>query len=228
MLKTALFDCAINEKCCGVDGGRGICRLFSSQLREIWQLKSPQSREFAIQGKKKCSCLGLSPAGGGGGGGRAVRSWNWLMHHNSIKLKFLRALTSWIVLFPQKGAWSWKASQYIACARLSVSVDGRKKRTRSERNAAKKNRRFVSPLLTRFLHFFNFDPFSLSFLEPGTGYTTQINALIHVTLALCHLTPVDSAMEESSESESDLPVFEIQRWVTVTLMVFFLILAGLF
>ena len=62
-----------------------------------------------------------------------------------------------------------------------------------------------------FLHFFYLDPFSLSFLEPGTGYTTQINALIHVTLTLCHLTPVDPAMEESSESESDLPVFEIQR-----------------
>ena len=30
MLKMALFDCAINEKCCSVDGGRGICRLFSS------------------------------------------------------------------------------------------------------------------------------------------------------------------------------------------------------
>ena len=30
MLKMALFDCAINEKCCSVDGGRGICRLFWS------------------------------------------------------------------------------------------------------------------------------------------------------------------------------------------------------
>ena len=28
MLKTALFDCAINEKCCSVDGGGGICPLF--------------------------------------------------------------------------------------------------------------------------------------------------------------------------------------------------------
>ena len=28
MLKTALFDCAINEKCCSVDGGRGICLFF--------------------------------------------------------------------------------------------------------------------------------------------------------------------------------------------------------
>ena len=29
MLKMALFDCAINEKCCSVDGGRGICPLFN-------------------------------------------------------------------------------------------------------------------------------------------------------------------------------------------------------
>ena len=28
MLKMELFDCAINEKCCSVDEGRGICRLF--------------------------------------------------------------------------------------------------------------------------------------------------------------------------------------------------------
>ena len=156
--------------------------------------------------------LGGQPGGGGGRGGT----------------KCLRALASWIVLFSQKGAWSWKVSQYIACARLSFSVDGRKKRTRSERNAAKKTAVSLPTPHAVFLHFFNLDPFSLSFLEPGTGYTTQINALIHVTLALCHLTPVDSAMEESSESESDLPVFEIQRWVTVTLMVFFFILAGLF
>ena len=29
MLKMALFDSAINEKCCSVDGGRGICPIFS-------------------------------------------------------------------------------------------------------------------------------------------------------------------------------------------------------
>ena len=52
MLKTALFDSAINEKCCSVDWGRGICPLFSSPPRGIWQLKSPQPLEFAIQGKK--------------------------------------------------------------------------------------------------------------------------------------------------------------------------------
>ena len=53
MLKMALLDCAINEKCCSVDRGRG-----------IWQLKSPHRREFAIQGKKN----GNAPGGGGGEG----------------------------------------------------------------------------------------------------------------------------------------------------------------
>ena len=48
MLKTALFDCVINEKCCSVNGGRGICTLFSSPPWGIWQLKSSHPREFAI------------------------------------------------------------------------------------------------------------------------------------------------------------------------------------
>ena len=60
----ALLDCAINKKCCTVDGGRGICPLFSSPPRGICQLKSPHPREFAIQGKKM-----LIPGGQPGGGG---------------------------------------------------------------------------------------------------------------------------------------------------------------
>ena len=63
MLKTALFDCAINEKCCSVDGGRGICPLFSSPPRGIWQLKSPHPREFAIQGKKNANARGSARGG---------------------------------------------------------------------------------------------------------------------------------------------------------------------
>ena len=58
----ALFDCASNEKCCSVDGGRGIGPLFSSPPRGIWQLKNPHPREFAIQGKKI-----LMPGGQPGG-----------------------------------------------------------------------------------------------------------------------------------------------------------------
>ena len=72
MLKMALFDCAINEKCCSVDGGRGICPLFSSPPQGIWQLKSPHRREFAIQNKKNANARGQPRGlGGGGWGGRA-------------------------------------------------------------------------------------------------------------------------------------------------------------
>ena len=65
MLKTALFDCANNEKCCSVDGGRGICPLFSSPPRGIWQLKSPHPREFAIQGKINANARGSASGVGG-------------------------------------------------------------------------------------------------------------------------------------------------------------------
>ena len=75
MLKTALFDCAINKKCCSVDRGRGICPLFLSPPQGGWKLKSPHPREFAIQGKKKMLMLGGQPGTGGGGGG-AGRRWN--------------------------------------------------------------------------------------------------------------------------------------------------------
>ena len=71
MLKTALFDCAIIEKCCSVDGGRGVCPLFSSLPREIWQLKSPHPREFAIQGKKNANAWESARGSAGGEGGRA-------------------------------------------------------------------------------------------------------------------------------------------------------------
>ena len=57
MLKMALLDFAINEKCCSVNRGRG-----------IWQLKSLHRREFAIQGKKKIVMPWGQPAGRGGGG----------------------------------------------------------------------------------------------------------------------------------------------------------------
>ena len=58
MLKMALLDCAINEKGCSVDRGRG-----------IWQLKSPHRREFAIQGKKNGNARGSARGGGGGAAG---------------------------------------------------------------------------------------------------------------------------------------------------------------
>ena len=64
------------EKCYSVDGGQGICHLFSSPPRGIWKLKSPQPREFAIQGKKKnAKARGSAGAGGGGLGAAGKTDW---------------------------------------------------------------------------------------------------------------------------------------------------------
>ena len=63
---------AINEKCCSVDGERGTCPLFKSPPRGFWQLKSPNPREFAIQGKKKMLMPRASPRGGAG---RSLIDW---------------------------------------------------------------------------------------------------------------------------------------------------------
>ena len=41
MLKMALLDCAINEKCCSVDGGRGICPLFRPTAGDLTAQESP-------------------------------------------------------------------------------------------------------------------------------------------------------------------------------------------
>ena len=65
----AQLDCAINKNCCTVDGGRGIGPLFSSPPRRICQLKSPNPREFAIQGKKNANSRGSAWGGGGLGAG---------------------------------------------------------------------------------------------------------------------------------------------------------------
>ena len=65
----ALLDCAIDKKCCTVDGGRDICPFFSSPPRGICQLKSPHAREFAIQGKKNANSRGSARGGGLGATG---------------------------------------------------------------------------------------------------------------------------------------------------------------
>ena len=61
MFKTALFDCAINEKCCIVDGGRGICPLFSSPAQE-----SPPPG-ICHPRQKNGNARESAPVGGGGG-----------------------------------------------------------------------------------------------------------------------------------------------------------------
>ena len=70
MLKTALFDCAINEKCCSVDGGMGICRLFSSHPGGFDSSRVPTSRNLPSKAKKKKPMPGGQPGGGGRGGWR--------------------------------------------------------------------------------------------------------------------------------------------------------------
>ena len=66
MLKTALFDCAISEKCCSVDGGMGICRLFSSPPGGFDSSRVPTPRNLPST-EKKMAMPGVQPGGGGGG-----------------------------------------------------------------------------------------------------------------------------------------------------------------
>ena len=58
------------KKGCSVDGGGGICPLFSSPPRGIRQLKSPHPREFAIRGKN-ANARGSARGSARGGGGWA-------------------------------------------------------------------------------------------------------------------------------------------------------------
>ena len=62
----ALLDCAINKKCCTVDGGRGICPLFSSPPGGFDSSRVPTPGNLPSKAKKM-QCQGVSPGGGGGG-----------------------------------------------------------------------------------------------------------------------------------------------------------------
>ena len=52
MLKRALFNCAVNEKCCSVDGGRGICPLFSSPPQGFDNSRFPTPGNLPSKAKK--------------------------------------------------------------------------------------------------------------------------------------------------------------------------------
>ena len=55
MLKMALFDCVINEKCCSVDEGRGLFPFFSSLPPGGFDNSSiPTPGNFPSKAKKKC------------------------------------------------------------------------------------------------------------------------------------------------------------------------------
>ena len=62
MLKTALFDYAINEKCRSIYGGRGICPLFSSPPRGFDSSRVPTPENLPSKAKKM-----LMPGGQPGG-----------------------------------------------------------------------------------------------------------------------------------------------------------------
>ena len=59
MFKTALFDCAIEEKCCGGTGGRGICPLFSSPPGgDLTANESPHPGIYHPRQKKNANARG--------------------------------------------------------------------------------------------------------------------------------------------------------------------------
>ena len=58
----ALLDCAINKKCCTVDGGRGICPLFSSPPVGFDSSRVPTPGNLPSKAKKM-----LIPGGQPGG-----------------------------------------------------------------------------------------------------------------------------------------------------------------
>ena len=69
MLKMALLDRAINEKCYIVEGERGICPFFCPHPGGFDSARVPIPWEFAIQGKKNANAQGSARGGSG-------RSWN--------------------------------------------------------------------------------------------------------------------------------------------------------
>ena len=61
-----LLDCMINEKCCSVDGGQGICPLSSSLWQRMAAQVSQPPRFFHPQQRNAYAMPGGSPGGGGG------------------------------------------------------------------------------------------------------------------------------------------------------------------
>ena len=60
-----LFDCAINEKCCSVDGGRGICPFFFVPTKRDLTAKKSSSPEICHPMQKNANARGLVRGGGG-------------------------------------------------------------------------------------------------------------------------------------------------------------------
>ena len=65
MLKTAVFDCAINKKCCSVDGGRVFALFFRPHAREIDSSRVPTPGNLPSKAKKVLMPGGRPVKGGG-------------------------------------------------------------------------------------------------------------------------------------------------------------------
>ena len=63
MLKTALFDYAINEKCCSVCGGRGICPLFRPHPAGFDISRVPTPENLPSKAKKYANAQGSARGG---------------------------------------------------------------------------------------------------------------------------------------------------------------------
>ena len=70
MLKMVPLDREINEKCCSVDGGRGICPLFFFPTPGDWTAQESPSPGNLPRKEKKMLMSG------GSAGMRGRRSWN--------------------------------------------------------------------------------------------------------------------------------------------------------
>ena len=66
MLKMAPLDRAINKKCCDVDGGRGICPLFSSPPGGFDSSRVPTPGNLPSKAKKMLLPGGQPGEGAGG------------------------------------------------------------------------------------------------------------------------------------------------------------------
>ena len=90
MLKTAPFDCAINEKCCSVDGGRGICPLFRPHPGGFDSSRAPTSGNLPSKAKKMLMPWGQPERGGGGGGWAQVELTDALLRSKLLREKWWR------------------------------------------------------------------------------------------------------------------------------------------
>ena len=63
----ALFDCAINENCCSVDGGRAFALFFRPHPGGFDSSRVPIPGNLPSTAKKKMLIPGGQPPGGGGG-----------------------------------------------------------------------------------------------------------------------------------------------------------------